>query len=39
VVLETCGTAQLAIGTFEARPFLKTLAELTGLPDKAELPC
>jgi phospholipid/cholesterol/gamma-HCH transport system substrate-binding protein len=37
VVLETCGTAQLAIGTFEARPFLKTLAELTGLPDKADL--
>ncbi len=37
VVLETCGTAQLAIGTFNARPFLETAADLTGLPTKAEL--
>lgn len=37
IVLETCGTARLAEGTFAARPFLNTLAQLTGLPPVSEV--
>jgi phospholipid/cholesterol/gamma-HCH transport system substrate-binding protein len=39
VVLETCNTANLAVFTFEARPFLDLAANLTGLPPVDELPC
>jgi phospholipid/cholesterol/gamma-HCH transport system substrate-binding protein len=38
MVLETCATSQLAQNTFLARPFLKTLAQLTGLPNPPDLP-
>jgi phospholipid/cholesterol/gamma-HCH transport system substrate-binding protein len=37
IVLETCSTARLAEGTFASRPFLKTLADLTGLPTVPEV--
>jgi phospholipid/cholesterol/gamma-HCH transport system substrate-binding protein len=37
LVLETCATARLADGTFRAVPFLKTAAELTGLPTQGEV--
>lgn len=38
MVLETCSTAQLAQGTFQAEPFLHTLAQLTSLPNPPDLP-
>ena len=38
MVLETCNTAQLAQTTFLSRPFLKTLAQLTNLPNPPDLP-
>ena len=38
MVLETCSTSQLAQGTFQAEPFLKTLAQLTSLPNPPDLP-
>jgi phospholipid/cholesterol/gamma-HCH transport system substrate-binding protein len=38
MVLESCATAQLAQNTFLARPFLRTLAQLTSLPNPPDLP-
>jgi phospholipid/cholesterol/gamma-HCH transport system substrate-binding protein len=38
MVLESCSTSQLAQGTFQAEPFLHTLAQLTSLPNPPDLP-
>lgn len=38
LVQESCATAQLAQGTFVAVPFLKTAAEVTGLPFPQDIP-
>jgi phospholipid/cholesterol/gamma-HCH transport system substrate-binding protein len=38
LVQESCVTSQLAQGTFAASPFLKTLGDLTALPNPPDLP-